>query len=207
MIALGAPSQEIDLTPLLDYLGFDRARKRLENYRDVIFPKLQKALDRYTKLDNKLKVRNIRSKIKLLYTKIKNIYRDLLNKFVMVYVYIGKKTNARYFGWDDVSKLTTRGLRGSLALLVSYMPRETGLRGLFSEWANDLGILFDPDNLIDVNPHTSKICWICGKRTMRSLSDDYHIVKCGSCGYITNRHQNASCVASQSVKKLVSAIL
>jgi hypothetical protein len=93
------------------------------------------------------KIKAYRLQYRLLKRKQAKLMRDALIKVCMIYAYIARKTGASYFGWDEIQEMSTKGLSGRLATAVSYLPRQDGLKGLFIEWLQDLGIL--PDGLSD----------------------------------------------------------
>jgi hypothetical protein len=152
-------------------------------------------------------VRNI-LRIQLLQRKAKRIYKDFGIKFVMLFAYIGKRIGARNFGWDDISKITVKGLRGKLAHIVTYLPRKDGLKGLFAEWLEDV---YGKGNfeIFEPSPYTSSICGCCGKKLMKKidkLNSSCSNSKCTKYKQKTNRHQNASQVNAQKIVKLMSNV-
>ena len=152
-------------------------------------------------------VRNI-LKIQLLQKKAHRIYKDFGIKFVMLFAYVGRKIGARNFGWDDISKITTKDLRGKLAQIVTYLPRADGLKGLFNEWLEDV---YGKGNfeIFEPSPYTSSICGYCGKKSMKKidkLTSSCSNSKCTKYKQKTNRHQNASQVNAQKVVELMSNV-
>lgn len=152
-------------------------------------------------------VRNI-LRIQLLQKKARRIYKDFGIKFVMLFAYVGRKICATNFGWDDISKITTKGLRGKLAKIVTYLPRKNGLKGLFEEWLEDI---YGKGNfkIIEPSPYTSSICGYCSKNSMKKidkLTSSCSNSKCTKYKQKTNRHKNASQVNAQKVVELMSNV-
>ncbi len=152
-------------------------------------------------------VRNI-LRIQLLQRKAKRIYKDFGIKFVMLFAYVGKKVGARNFGWDDISKITTKDLRGKLAQIVTYLPRADGLKGLFAEWLGDIygRKIFE---IFTPSPYTSSICGYCGKKSMKKIDkliSNCSNSKCTKYKQKTNKHQNASQVNAQKMVELISNV-
>ncbi len=152
-------------------------------------------------------VRNI-LKIQLLQKKAHRIYKDFGIKFVMLFAYVGRKIGARNFGWDDISKITTKDLRGKLAQIVTYLPRADGLKGLFNEWLEDI---YGKKNfrIFEPSPYTSSICGYCKKKSIKKidkLTSRCSNSECTKYNKITNRHQNASQINAQKVVELMSNV-
>ncbi|MBY9008716.1 MAG: hypothetical protein KGD74_02470 [Candidatus Lokiarchaeota archaeon] len=148
-------------------------------------------------------IRNI-LRIQLLQKKAQRIYKNFGIKFVMLFAYVGRKIGARNFGWDDISKITTKSLRGKLAQIVTYLPRADGLKGLFNEWLEDI---YGKGNfkIFEPSPYTSSICGCCGKKSMKKVGKLTSYCSDSNCTKYrqnTNRHQNASQINAQKVVEL-----
>jgi len=140
--------------------------------------------------------------------RVNRVYKDFGIKFVMLFAYVGRKICATNFGWDDISKITTKGLRGKLAKIVTYLPRKNGLKGLFEEWLEDI---YGKGNfkIIEPSPYTSSICGYCSKNSMKKidkLTSSCSNSKCTKYKQKTNRHKNASQVNAQKVVELMSNV-
>ena len=139
-----------------------------------------------------------------LYDFAENIYNKVPDTTIQNYA-LNVMIGAKNFGWDDISKITTKGLRGKLAQIVTYLPRKDGLKGLFEEWLEDI---YGKGNfgIFEPSPYTSSICGCCGKKSMKKidkLNSKCSNSNCAKYEQKSNRHQNASQVNAQEVNKLV----
>ncbi len=108
----------------------------------------------------------------------------------MTYLYIGSKVGTKYYGWDSVGGVSTRGMKGHLAKAITYIPKSSKLFGEFLAWAKDLeaqGYLQNYKGTVLIQPYTSKVCAKCyqntsKKKRTRDESKPYNDFTCTVCG-------------------------
>ena len=135
------------------------------------------------------------------------------NRSIMIYLYAGSQTRARYYSWDGITGISTRGKRGTLASAITCLPARKGLYERCLSWATDLkkqGFLPVFEQLIPISPFTSQACGPCflatGKmKRTRKANIPYNAHECLKCGIRGNRHSNSAQVSALLVKKHVTA--
>ena len=177
---------------------YKRAHEKLEKYRKVEIPHLQRNLTsrRYTKKE----LGRRKAQITLLHRKRQNIMNEMKRRALIVYLYTAYRTGAKYIGWDTAQGISTRGTRGALAMAITYMPNRKALYDEFVAWAENLralGFLSEYISTELITPFTSRTCAECFQSTgamKRTLvqNENYHTVECSVCEWCGNRHHNSA---------------
>ena len=199
LLAVATPDLEIDLTSGSNMMKpYKKAHEKLEKYRKVEIPHLQRNLTsrRYTKKE----LGRRKAQITLLHRKRQNIMNEMKRRALMVYLYAAYRTGAKYIGWDTAQGISTRGTRGALATAITYMPNRKALYDEFVLWAENLrtlGFLSEYISTEPITPFTSRICAECFQNTgamKRTLvqNENYHTVECSVCKWCGNRHHNSA---------------
>lgn len=212
-VALATLEHEINMSnsPILQ--NHEQQYKKLEIYRKKVIPAIQKKIKRNTATGKS------KAERRLVYRKLHNIITTTHREANMLYLYVGSKVKASYFGWDGVNGISTRNTPGTLAMAITYLPKKKDRYDEFTEWAKDLrdaGPLSNYKKTVVVDSRTSQICSEC-LATKGIISKnkpnpkDYHTYKCKKpeCGYYThttNRHTNAARVSAYWVKQKIEKL-
>jgi hypothetical protein len=197
MVATANPEEEHDLKAVMAF--YDKMYLKLEIIRKREIPRLQAQVSMGkdlsgVPLSDKKKGR-LSSQLSLLHRRQQKIMKEMKRHALMIYLYVGWKVRARYFGWDSIGGISTRGTNGMLAQAITYLPKRKALYEEFCQWATDLkeqGLLIAYEDVIPVNPFTSQTCASCfqqtGRRVRSRLKEiPYHEFSCMDCNRSTQR--------------------
>ena len=212
-MSVATPETEIDLSVGSNMtIPYKKAYEKLEKLRKQEIPYLQKNLSikRYSAKEFGRR----KAQLTLLHRKRQNIMQTMKRQALMLYLYAGYRTGAKYFAWDGVQGISPRYKKGKLATAITYMPNRIDLYDNFISWASDLKIQGDLSNYRStevVSSFTSQVCGDCfavsGKMNKTLLKVDlYDKMICKNCGKIVNRHSNAARVSALLLKKKHQAV-
>jgi len=208
MVATANPEEEHDIKEVMAF--YEKMHLKLETIRTREIPRIQAQLSTGknasgVSLSTKKKGR-LSSQLSLLHRRQEKIMKEMKRQALMVYLYVGWKTRAKYYGWDSIKGISTRGTNGMLAQAITYLPKRKALYKEFCQWASDLrdqGLLPAFKDVIPVSPFTSQTCASCfqqtGRRTRSRMKGiPYHEFACKECNRSTrkdskvHRHSNSA---------------
>jgi hypothetical protein len=219
MVSTANPDQEHDLSTMMK--SYQDIHKKLKKIRNWELPHVQAQLDRG--IDKKgilltdKKRGRLESQLSLLHRRSERIMKEAKRQSLMIYLYLGWKSQASYFGWDKITGISTRNKNGALAQAITYLPKEKRLFTEFKQWVGDLkqqGFLPSYIDTIPVHPFTSQVCAECFQTTgeqarSRKKGICYHEFTCEICGRSTqenpviHRHSNSARINALLVQQQV----
>jgi hypothetical protein len=221
MVATANPDEEHDLEPIMQL--YMEIYEKLEKFRKWEIPHIQIQLstgrDKEGKPLSSKKRGRLKTQITLLHCRRQKLTKEMKRQALMLYLYIAWKTKAKYLSWDAIAGISTRGLRGTLAQAITYLPKRKALYDEFKQWVQDLrdrGLLPHYQDAIPVSPFNSQVCAHCLQRTgaqsrTRVKGLPYDEFRCKSCSRSThrepeiNRHSNSSRVAALLLQQQVQS--
>lgn len=208
MVATANPEEEHDLRDVMAF--YENMHVKLETIRTREIPRIQAQLSTGMNLSgislSTKKKGRLSSQLSLLHRRQEKIMKEMKRQALMVYLYVGWKARARYYGWDSIKGISTRGTNGMLAQAITYLPKQKTLYDEFCQWASDLrvqGLLPAFEDVIPMSPFTSQTCASCFQRTGRRARSrmkgiPYHEFACKDCNRSTrndskvHRHSNSA---------------
>ena len=208
MVSTASPDQEHDLSTMMKlYQDIHEKLEKIRNWELAhIQAQLERGVDKKGILLTDKKRGHLETQVSLLHRRSEHIMKESKRQALMIYLYLGWKSQASYFGWDTIAGISTRNMNGALAQAITYLPKQKRLFIEFKQWAGDLrqqGLLPSYIDTIPVHPFTSQVCAECfqtmGEQARsRKKGICYHEFTCEICGRSTqenpviHRHSNSA---------------
>lgn len=198
MVSTASPDKEHDLSTMMK--TYQETHEKLERIRKWELPRVQARLDKGVDKKGKQltdeKRGRLEGQLSLLHRRSERLMKDAKRQVLMIYLFLGWKSQANYFGWDAIAGISTRNANGALAQAITYLPKRKGLFMEFTQWAADLrqqGLLPSYIDCVPVSPFNSQVCAECFQATgeqarSRKKGIPYHEFTCTKCERNTQEH-------------------
>jgi len=221
MVSTASPKEEHDVSLMMK--AYQETHETLERIRKWEIPRVQACLDKGVDKKGKPitdeKRGRLQAQLSLFHRRSERLMKESKRQALMVYLYLGWKSQAHHFGWDAIAGISTRNTNGALAQAITYLPKRKGLYIEFTQWATDLrqqGLLPSYTDTIPVSPFNSQVCAACFQTTStqarsRKRGIPYHEFTCKKCGRNTqanpviHRHSNSARMNALLVRQLVNS--